>query len=109
MDARIGDIELTWKFISKCWTDKMIIDAKNESKEAYSLMEKHRNCNKSKNCRGCSIAFCDHLAGSKYVCEKFKVCFYCDDYIQPNIMNPKNRKYLEFYFKNRIQLIFPEI
>ena len=116
MFKREKRIEETFKFIAKEWPDSYWISSPSEWNKLISRVyiedniildnENHINCKTTitTKCNNCFRVFCK--CSSDLV--STEVCCLCDEFVQPFVSNPINKKNIEKYCPEKIDLLTKE-
>lgn len=90
-----------WKHMNEKWT---IDDFKESLIEWNKTKNVIKNCNEDMIfCRGCNL-----LSPSRFVCQPYPVCTFCDTIVQPNFANPINRESVNRYLRSEVIALLNE-
>lgn len=97
------EIEETWEYIAKHWSERMILSSINEWQNILLKMEEHDHHPKTKKCSGCSARFCECMDGT---CITYPLCYFCDESCRPFLANPINFIHVKKYLPDKLNMIF---
>ena len=97
--------QICFEFIRDGWSAKQFTCAKQEWINFTKEIKQHKSCPQTVRCKGCGHSFCHHFKNNV---GQQAICSFCDDYSQPFIANPKNRKWCQLYLtKEQLNILYP--